>query len=231
MSKQLISIIIRTKNEERWIANCINKIFSQKKIKYEIIIVDNNSSDKTIEIAKTFKIKILKIKKYKPGKALNIGIKKAKGSIIVCLSAHCIPCDDYWLYNLTKDISRKKLAGIYGRQVPLPYSSDNDKRDLLNTFGLDRKIQRKDSFFHNACSAFKKSLWNKYKFDERLTNIEDRVWAHSLIKKGFHILYEPKASVFHWHGIHQDLNTQRSSQVVKILESLGNDFKYENFKK
>lgn len=231
MNKKQISIIIRTKNEERWIANCLNKILSQKKVKYEIIIVDNNSTDKTLAIAKTFDVKILKIKRYRPGKSLNIGIQKAKGAIIVCLSAHCIPCDDYWLYNLTKDVYRKKLAGIYGRQVPLPYSSDNDKRDLLNTFGLDRKIQRKDSFFHNACSAFKKSLWRKYKFDEKLTNIEDRVWAHNLLKRGLHIIYEPKASVFHWHGIHQDLNSQRSSQVVKILESLGNDFKYENFKK
>ena len=158
MSKKLVSIIIRTKNEERWIANCINKILTQKKVKYEIIIVDNNSTDKTIEIAKKFDVQILKISKYIPGKSLNIGINKAKGSIIACLSAHCIPCNDYWLYNLTKDIHRKKLAGIYGRQVPLPYSSDNDKRDLLNTFGLDRKIQRKDSFFIMHAAHLKKYL-------------------------------------------------------------------------
>ena len=57
------------------------------------------------------------------------------------------------------------------------------------------------------------------------------MWAHKLINKGFHIIYEPKASVFHWHGIHQNLDNQRSSQVVKILESLGSNFKYDNFKK
>ena len=156
--KEKISIIIRTKNEERWIESCINSIYEQKKVKFEIIIVDNFSTDKTVLRAKKFPVKIIKIKKYLPGKALNLGIKKATGSIIVCLSAHCIPCDDMWLYHLTREINKKNLAGIYGRQVPLPYSSDNDKRDLLNTFGLDKKIQKKDSFFHNACSAFKKAF-------------------------------------------------------------------------
>tara|TARA_Y100000389_G_C17442648_1_gene509581 strand:+ start:475 stop:1794 length:1320 start_codon:yes stop_codon:yes gene_type:complete len=229
--KEKISIIIRTKNEERWIESCINSINQQKKVKFEIIIVDNFSTDKTVLRAKKFPVKIIKIKKYLPGKALNLGIKKATGSIIVCLSAHCIPCDDMWLYNLTREINKKNLAGIYGRQVPLPYSSDNDKRDLLNTFGLDKKIQKKDSFFHNACSAFKKSLWKKYKFDDNLTNIEDRVWAYNLIKKGYFIIYEPKSRVYHWHGIHQNLDSKRGSQVVKILESLGSEFNYENFKK
>ncbi len=229
--KEKVSIIIRTKNEERWIENCINSIYQQKKVKFEIIIVDNYSTDKTVLRAKKFPVKIIRIKKYFPGKALNLGIQKATGSIIVCLSAHCIPYDDMWLYFLTREINKKKLAGIYGRQVPLPYSSDNDKRDLLNTFGLDKKIQKKDSFFHNACSAFKKNLWKKNKFDEKLTNIEDRVWAYNLIKKGYFIIYEPKSKVYHWHGIHQNLDSKRGSQVVKILESLGNEFNYENYKK
>ena len=39
--KDKISIIIRTKNEERWIESCINSIYEQKKVKFEIIIVDN----------------------------------------------------------------------------------------------------------------------------------------------------------------------------------------------
>jgi len=155
-NSKLISVIIRTKNEEQWIGHCLKKIFSQKKVNIEVILVDNLSNDKTLDIAKKFPIKIIKIKNFKPGKAINLGVKKSKGEIIVSLSAHCIPCDDYWLKNLTRNLNNKKVAGIYGRQIPLPYTSDLDKRDLLNTFGLDKKIQRKDSFFHNANSAFLK---------------------------------------------------------------------------
>ncbi len=150
-----------------------------------------------------------------------MGIKKSKGSVIVCLSAHCIPCDHNWLYNLTKNISeRKKYVAVYGRQVPLPYSSDFDKRDLLNTFGLDKRIQVKDSFFHNANSAFLKKTWKKVPFNETLTNIEDRIWAHSILKNKNKIIYEPKASVYHWHGVNQNMDPKRCNQIVKILENL-----------
>ena len=60
MEKELISIIIRTKNEERWIESCLEKIKDQKKVNFEIIIVDNFSTDKTIKIVRKF----LKRKKY-----------------------------------------------------------------------------------------------------------------------------------------------------------------------
>mgnify|MGYP001165351710 FL=1 len=51
------SIIIRTKNEERWIINCLRGIFSQNYKDFEVIIVDNQSKDKTLEKAKQYPIK------------------------------------------------------------------------------------------------------------------------------------------------------------------------------
>ena len=183
--KNKCSIIIRTKNEERWINSCLNSIFNQKYNNFEIIIVDNNSSDKTIEKVKKYKIKkIININKYLPGKSLNLGIKKSQGEFIVCISAHCIPTNIYWLSNLVKSInSNEKFAGVYGRQQPMNFSSLSDKRDLLITFGLDKKIQVKDSFFHNANSIIRKSAWDKINFDESVTNIEDRLWAGKILKK------------------------------------------------
>ena len=74
--KYKASIIIRTFNEEDWIAHCLLAIKKQKLKDYEIIIIDNHSTDNTIKIAKTFNVnKILKIKKFIPGKALNMGSK------------------------------------------------------------------------------------------------------------------------------------------------------------
>ena len=84
-------IIIRTKNEDRWLKATLEKIFTQKYKNFLVAIVDNNSTDRTLEIAKRYKKKIFKIKKFIPGKAINIPIKKIKSRYIVCLSAHCIP--------------------------------------------------------------------------------------------------------------------------------------------
>jgi glycosyltransferase involved in cell wall biosynthesis len=236
MKQELISIIIRTKNEERWIESCLKKIFDQKKVIFEIIIIDNFSTDNTINLLKEkFKdkknIKILKIKKFLPGKAINLGIRHSKGKYICCLSAHCIPYDNLWLFNLKKNLRSERIAAVYGRQVPLPYTSDLNKRDLLNTFGLDRKIQKKDSFFHNANSLFRKNVWDRLNFDNKATNIEDRIWAHQILKFGYHIVYEPNARVYHFHGIHHDSDNQRCSKIVQIMENLDLSFEKKIIKK
>ena len=224
----MVSIIIRTKNEERWISACLNAVFNQSFKDFEVVLVDNNSADRTVEKAKAFDVKIVTIEEYRPGRAINLGIQNSRGDIIVCLSGHCIPVNNDWLSNLIHDLKDPKIAGVYGRQEPMTFTNDQDKRDLLTIFGLDKRIQVKDSFFHNANSAIRRDIWEKFPFDEEVTNIEDRVWGRQVISKGYRIVYESSASVYHHHGIHQDGDPDRCKNVVRILESLENNSGYQN---
>lgn len=217
----MISIIIRTKNEERWITACLKSVFNQSYKDFEVIIVDDASTDKTVEKAKLFDVKVIDYNgEYKPGKAINKGINNSNGEYIAILSAHCIPVNKNWLSNLKRNFTNDSIAGVYGRQEPVSFTSDADKRDLAITFGLDKKIQIKDSFFHNANSMVKKKIWKKIPFDESLINIEDRAWAKKVLENKYKIIYEPEASVYHYHGIHQNQDKKRCDGVVKILESL-----------
>lgn len=225
-----ISIVIRTKNEERWIVKCIDALKKQSIKNFEIILVDNNSADRTVEKARANGVKkIVTINKFLPGKALNLGIEKSNSEYIVCLSAHCIPKNKLWLKNLLKNIENKNnVAGVYGRQEPMEFSSDSDKRDLFLVFGLDKKIQIKDSFFHNANSIISRKVWKKINFDNKISNIEDRIWGQKVISKGYKIIYEPEASVYHYHGIHQSGNKQRLKNVVNIIQSGSKTFTQGN---
>jgi len=219
IEEQMISIIIRTRNEERWITHCLRGVFSQNFNNYEVIIVDNKSSDGTIKRINNFPIKkIVELENYTPGKALNRGIKESSGDILVFLSGHCFPLNDLWLVNLVSPLKDEKIAGAYGRQKPMNFSSASTKRDLLIAFGLDRKIQKKDSFFHNANSAIKKEVWAEIPFDENVTNIEDRIWATQVLEDGYLISYEPSAAVYHYHGIHHDGNEERANETVRVIE-------------
>ena len=234
MSDIKASIIIRTKNEEQWIPYCLEGVLAQKNIKKEIIVIDDNSSDNTVEIVKNFPVQLFHYKgEYLPGKSLNFGVSKCSGEYVVFISGHCVPKDPFWLENLLKPFKKyNKLAGVYGRQEPFSFTSDTDKRDLWNTFGLDSKLQIRDSFFHNANSCIPKQLLKKYPFDEKATNIEDRLWSTDRVKEGFKIFYNSEASVYHWHGINQDNNKKRLSGVVRILEENNLIFpKIENRKK
>ena len=68
----------------------------------------------------------------------------------------------------------------------------------------------------------------KISFNENVTNIEDRIWAQKVISKGYKILYEPNSSVYHYHGIHQNENSERLKNVVKIIESTEKNYKPGN---
>lgn len=218
----MISIIVRTKNEERWISQCLKRIKAQTIKDHEIILVDNNSEDKTVEKALHLcpDINLVKTDKYWPGLALNMGIRASKGDYIACLSAHCLPINDDWLARLQVNFSDSQVAGVYGRQIPMRFTSPVDKRDLLVTFGLDKRIHKRDSFFHNANSMIRRDIWEKYPFDEEVSNIEDRVWGKAVIDAGYTLVYEPEAPVYHHHGIHQSNNKERYEGVVRILDKL-----------
>ena len=220
-----VSIIIRTKNEEQWISHCLKMVYGQTISDVEVVIVDNKSNDNTLHIARKFPVKIIEITNYLPGRAINKGVIASSGEYIACLSAHCIPKHKRWLENILQNFKSKddKVAGVYGRHVPFKYSSPEDKRDLFITFGLDKRIQIKDTFFHNANSMFPREVWNEIPFNEEVTNIEDRIWGQEVIKRGYKIIYEPEAEVFHCHGIHHGRSKQRCDQTVRILEDIQSD--------
>tara|TARA_B100000787_G_C16198917_1_gene303173 strand:+ start:8641 stop:9900 length:1260 start_codon:yes stop_codon:yes gene_type:complete len=221
-------IIIRTKNEDRWLKATLEKIFKQRYKKFLVAIVDNCSTDRTLEIAKRYNTKIFKIKKFIPGKAINIPIKKIKSKFVICLSAHCIPTDENWLSNLIKPLKNKKVAAVYGKQMPMFNTESQNYRDLKIVFGNDKRIQKKDYFFHNANSAIRASLLKKYPFSNKATNIEDRLWAKQILdlNKNLQIIYEPKAAVFHHHGLHQSNNKKRLDGVIKIMKNIENENLY-----
>jgi len=220
-----ISIIVRTKNEERWIAHCLAMLYQQDYSDFEVILVDNASTDHTVKVARRFPLAaVINIDKFLPGLALNEGIRASSGRFIVCLSAHCIPKNKNWLSCLRDNFDKdKKLAGVYGRQLPLSFTDPLDKRDLLTVFGQDRRLQVKDYFFHNANSMLRRDVWDKHPFDENVTNIEDRVWGKAVTSAGFHLAYDPEASVYHYHGLHQGNSPQRAKGVVSIIEQIDQD--------
>ncbi len=219
-SRNLVSVIIRSHNEEIWLRHSIEAVNSQNLENVEIVLVDNNSTDRSVAIAKKLGVKkIVNLEKYNPGKAINLGISVSNAKYIAILSAHCIPYNNYWLKEMVDELEKdKSIAGAYSRQVPLPFSNPSDSRDLFITFSSESRTQKSDSFFHNGSSLIRYESWKSLKFNEDISNIEDRIWANEQQSKGFLIRYCAKSIVFHHHGIHQNTdNTSRSKSTVDII--------------
>jgi len=217
-----ISIIVRSKNEEAWIEKCLYALNNQVCENKEIILVDNNSTDKTIKIAKKFNCIIINYKKkiYNYSEALNLGIKKSNGQIIGIISAHCVPYDDYWIANAIKNFNKSDIAGVYSKQLPTKDTKDVDFRSLFQVFRDDRTLQTDDIYFNNAASFIKKEYWKNKNFDEKINGYEDLIWADYFLKKNKKIIYEPTSKVFHYHGINQENNMSRLKRHISILKKL-----------
>ncbi len=218
----MISLVIRTKNEERWLARCLTAVRLQDRTDIEILVVDNESTDRTRAIARRFGCRVLSIsnRDFKYGRALNVGIDRARGELVAILSGHCIPVHDRWLSSMAAHFGEADVAGVYGRQIPLPDSDPFDKRDLWTTFGIERRVQRKDYFFHNANSMIRRATWEHARFDSDISGVEDRDWAKKILAQGCRIVYEPLAAVHHHHGIHQGRDQERAERVVRVIEMI-----------
>ena len=220
INKPLVSIIVRGKEESKWLKILFKELKKQTFQKFEIIYCDNRSKDNSIKVAKNYKVKkILKIKNYTPGKSLNQGIKKSSGKLIVILSSHCIPYHTNWLLNYIKFMEKNlNLVAAYGRQIPLPGTSTKDLLDLDVMFGEKSSLDQSEDYFNNANAIYRSNHLKKNLFNENLKNIEDRKWAQDQKKRNYKIGYISNSEVFHIHGINQhNSNSPRSISTSKIL--------------
>ncbi len=200
------SVIIRCKNEERWIGHTIQSVLDFIPHN-EIVIVDNNSEDNSIEIANSFRrdpdlsgnnehytdVTIVKLSSYTPGIALNLGVKNCRYENILVISSHCV----LKKFNIEELIPKlDKYAGIFANQNPLYRGKRINKRYLWKNFSdtetVDMYSDMEDRhFFHNAGAIFKREMLIKYPFNENLVGKEDRYWANNIVKNKEHTLYDP----------------------------------------
>jgi glycosyltransferase involved in cell wall biosynthesis len=222
---QGVSIVIRAKNEAKWLASCLDAIQFQDHNDFETIVVDNQSKDRTREIAAAYGCQLVDIsdEDFNFSRALNIGIAAGTKPLVAMISGHCVPADDQWLTRLAMHFNDPGVVAAYGRQEPLPDTAPVDKRDLWITFGLDRKVQQRDYFFHNANSMIRRSAWEQIPFNENIHGVEDQDWAKKVLGETQRIVYEPAARVFHHHGIHHTQSEERAARVVRVIELIQKD--------
>jgi rhamnosyltransferase len=117
----IVSIIIRTYNEERYLNDLLNSINNQIINNHiiEIIVVDSGSTDNTLQIAKSYNCTIKKIEKinFSFGRSLNMGCATSNGEILIFISGHCIPGNEFWLQNLINPIIKNEVILTYGKQI------------------------------------------------------------------------------------------------------------------
>jgi len=195
-----VSLYIPCFNAERHIEVCIKSVLSQTYPIDEILIIDDGCTDKTIEKALKYNVKILKNKENK-GLAFsrNKGILKAKNEFVISIDADVV-LDKKWLENLMKDFTSDKIDGACGNLEEYYKKKTADFWRLTHmkqNWGKKRLINPKFLFGSNCifrkCAVKKIGLYNmKYK-----TNYEDVDISNRLNARGYKLIYEPNAKANH----------------------------------
>ena len=104
-----ISVVIPVKNEEDKIERCLEAVFNQTVQPYEVIVVEGHSTDRTVERAREFPVRVFYEDYGAVGGARQVGVLSAGGTIVAFTDADCIH-EKNWLENLIKEFD----GGIVG---------------------------------------------------------------------------------------------------------------------
>ena len=210
------SVIIRNKNESRWIGHAI-----QSALDYfhspELIVINNKSNDESMEIVRGFRhdpnlepsikqyceLKTIDIDEYTPGKALNLGVSLSTNKYICIMSAHTVIRDFNSSYIEKKIID---FPCIFGHQKPIYRGKRITPRYLWSHFSDEDIVNMYSElenryFLHNAFAIYHRDILIKSPFDEQICGKEDRLWAASLVKSGKNYLYTPQIKADHHYTV------------------------------
>lgn len=176
LKSPLVSIIVTTKNSERTLGKLLQSIRNQSYPRIEIIIVDNNSSDNTKEVARKYTTKIFN-KGPERSAQRNLGAKKSKGELYLILDSDMI-LNRNVIGECVKLITNKPFL----KEIIIPEKSFGEGF-WSQTKAWEREINEGEKYFESARFFPKKIFWEFGGFDETMTGPEDWDLPQRIAKK------------------------------------------------
>ena len=202
-----VSVVIPMYNAQKTIEKSLAALEKQTFRDFEVVIVDDGSTDKSPDIVKSYKmrmhLKLLKQKNSGPAKARNLGAKEASGNIVVFTDSDCVPRED-WLSEMIAPFEDASVAGVQGT-----YETLNRDKLVARYVGYEiayrheQMNMRKDiDFIGTVSAAYRKNLfWEAGGFDVSFltSSGEDPDLSYRMKAKGYRMVCNPRAVVAHPH--------------------------------
>lgn len=197
-----ISVIVPAWNEEKAVGRCLQSLQNQtaSRDSYEIIVVDDGSTDRTRERAERLGARVIVQPNRGPGAARNLGAANARGDIVLFIDGNC-EADPRWLAAMTAPFADSEIAGVSGekktRQTGLwPRYIQAEFDDRYNRIGAHRWID----FVDSATAAYRrKVLLDNGAFDTNLKEAEDAELSFRLAERGYGLVLARDAIVYRHH--------------------------------
>lgn len=195
---KLVTVVIPCRNEEQYIANCVESILNQGYQNLELLVVDGMSDDKTLDVLKRYsgdqRLQILKNTEKVTPIALNLGIEHANGDIVIIFGAHAEMLPDY-IEKCMRTFQIDEQIGCVGGVLYQLHENLKAKwisNAMSSPFGVGNAHFRtglKSGYVDTvAFGAYKKEVFYKIGlFDASLVRNQDDEFNYRLIQSGYKI--------------------------------------------
>ena len=221
-----VSVVIRTRDIEKHFCKLLWRLSRQTLHPSELVVVDNFSSKSELNemislLLLTKKkffnsqicVKLVPItnKEFSHAYSTNVGVFVASCDLVCITNGHSLPVSEVWLESGVAHFRNLKVAGVAGYSSPHIDGSVWEKLGYEWGWKKPNELSRayvKDDFFSTVNCVLRKSLWEEYPFDEKLSNEvphagkfggEDYDWAREMLARGYRTVVEPKFDVYHSH--------------------------------
>ena len=199
-----VSVIVPAYNAANTLGDCLAALLDQSvgREQYEVIVVDDGSTDRTAELARARGVQVIRQEQRGAAAARNRGAHQARGETLLFTDADCQPAHD-WIEKMLAPFARDEVAGAKGvyrtkqrglipRFVQLEYESKY--RHMARWQYID--------FVDTYSAAYRREVFlASGGFDERFpaASVEDQELSFRLTREGHRLIFQPEATVIHHH--------------------------------
>lgn len=190
----MISIVISSRNNEKRIGRTLAGLFAQNRRDFEVIICDDNSSDRTAAILDYYpelhRVRMPEgASPHNPGEVLRRALAECRGDIIVFNHADACPLEAEYLSCLLAGLDDHSVSAVFAGQECRPDAPFGVWRDTLRNFSADQPK------FSLAAAAVRRELLGEFPFDSGLPLAVDEEWSKRVEAAGRRIAFVPSARV------------------------------------
>ena len=203
--ENFVSVIVPARNAARVLPDCLAALDAQvyPRDLYEVIVVDDGSTDETATVADGRGVKVIRIPPSGPGAARNRGVEKAKGDLLLFTDADCLP-DPGWIRALVRPFDDPQVAaakGIY-RSDQRSWTARFVQAEYESRYRLMARRESID-FVDTYAAAYRRRAFEEVGgFDESFpgASVEDQELSFRLAERGATMVFCPQAVVGHRHA-------------------------------
>lgn len=218
----LVSVVVAAYNSEKTIGRCIESLLALDYNEYEIIVVDNNSTDNTLNFIKKYPVTYLLEKKKGWPAARNTGIAYSKSKYIANIDADCFASSG-WLKNLMLSFHGNNVGCVVGKTlVEEGITLAQKYYAASNPFNIEDKIEKSNYVPWGGGNnimlrdAFLKA--GGYDSDRFVSGADVEFHMRLEKKVGYETIYEPNAIIYH-----------EARGSVKEFFSIGSKYSHDGF--